>query len=49
MDVIGEFAARLYYYQLRPLTEWALGNWLVTMAILVGLIYWAGRERRSRR
>ena len=48
MELIGELAARLYY-QLRPLTEWALRNWLVTMVILVGLIYWAGRERRSRR
>ena len=48
MDLIGEFAARLYY-TLRPLTDWALRNWLPTMAILVALIYWAGRQHRSRR
>ena len=48
MDMIGEFAARLYL-ELRPITEWALRNWLPTLAILVGLIYWAGRQRRAQR
>lgn len=48
MDIIGEFAARLYL-ALRPLAEWALGNWLPTLAILAGLIYWAGRQRRVHR
>jgi hypothetical protein len=45
MDIVGEFAARLYI-ELRPLTEWALRNWLPTLAILAGLIFWAGRQRR---
>ena len=46
MDIIGEFVGRIYF-ELRPITEWALGNWLPTMAILGGLIYWAGRQRRA--
>jgi hypothetical protein len=45
MDSIGEFAGRIYQ-QLRPITEWALGNWLPTLVILVGLIFWAGHQRR---
>ena len=36
-DIIGEFAARLYL-KLRPITEWALRDWLTRLAILVGLI-----------
>jgi len=48
MEVIGEFVGRLYL-ELRPLAEWALRNWLPTMAILAGLIYWGGRQRRVRR
>ena len=48
MEIIGEFAARLYL-ELRPLTEWALRNWAATTVILVGLIYWAGRQRRTHR
>lgn len=46
MDIIGEFVARIDL-ELRPITEWALRNWLPTMAILGGLIYWAGRQRRA--
>jgi hypothetical protein len=46
MDIIGEFVARIYS-ELRPFTEWALGNWLPTIAILSGLIFWAGRQRRA--
>jgi hypothetical protein len=45
MDIIGEFVGRIYH-ELRPISEWALGNWLPTLAILVGLIFWAGRQRR---
>lgn len=48
MDIIGEFTARLYL-ELRPITEWALRNWLPTLAILIGLIYWAGRQQRVHR
>lgn len=48
MEMIGEFAARIFL-ALQPLTEWALRNWLPTMAILAGLIYWAGRQRRMHR
>jgi len=48
MDIIGEFVGRIYL-ALRPITEWALGNWLPTMVILVTLIYWAGRQRRAHR
>lgn len=47
MDLIAAYAARLYL-EIRPFTEWALRNWLPAMVILVILIYWAGRQRRSR-
>jgi hypothetical protein len=26
--------------------DWAIRNWAVTMMLLVGLIYWAGRQRK---
>jgi hypothetical protein len=45
MDMIGKFAARLMS-ELTWLADWALGNWALTLTILVVLIYWAGRQRR---
>ncbi len=48
MDIIGGFAARIFS-ELQPLTEWALGNWLPTIAVLIGLIFWAGHQRRAHR
>jgi hypothetical protein len=48
MDIIGEFVARIFS-EVRPLTDWALGNWYLTGAILVALIYWAGYQRRVHR
>ena len=48
MDMIGEFIGRLFW-ELRPIIEWALGHWAVTMIFIVGLIYWAGRQRRINR
>jgi hypothetical protein len=29
--------------------DWALHNWAATMALLILLIYWAGRQRRLNR
>jgi hypothetical protein len=48
MDIIGEFVRQLFW-ELNPIIDWALRNWAVTMLILVGLIYWAGRQRRLHR
>ena len=48
MDMIGEFVSRLFV-ELRPLTDWALRNWSVTMIALVALIYWSVRQKRLRR
>ncbi len=48
MDKIGEFAARLFL-ELKPLLDWAVGNWAVTSIVLVMLIYWAGRQKRLNR
>ena len=45
MDIIGKFAARLIA-DLTWLLQWAITNWIITLAILVLLIYWAGRQRR---
>jgi hypothetical protein len=45
MHVIGEFAGR-FFKELLGLIDWALGNWAITMVILVMLIYWAGRQKR---
>lgn len=48
MNKIGEFAAQLFR-ELQPLLEWALGNWAITSALLVLLIYWAGKQKRLHR
>jgi len=45
MDVIGEFAGR-FFRDFLGLIDWAVGNWVITMIILVMLIYWAGRQKR---
>jgi len=46
MDIIGEFVGRIYF-EIKPFIEWALGNWYLTIGILVALIYWAGYQRRA--
>jgi hypothetical protein len=48
MDVIGRLVGRLISESWQ-LLEWALGNWAVTLFILVALIYWAGQQRRTLR
>lgn len=47
MDMIGEFVRRLFV-ELKPLADWALRNWTVTMIALVVLIYWFVRQKRLR-
>jgi hypothetical protein len=48
MDIIGEFVKQ-FFRELSPLLDWALKNWAITMVLLVGMIYWAGRHKRLRR
>ena len=48
MDMIGEFAGRLFL-ELKPIIDWSLANWAVTMIVLVMMIYWAGKQRRLNR
>jgi hypothetical protein len=48
MDIIGNFAARLMA-DLTWLVDFALSNWSATLAVLVLLVYWAGRQRRLNR
>ncbi|HEX2929010.1 MAG TPA: hypothetical protein VHV54_04810 [Candidatus Binatia bacterium] len=45
MDAIGIFAGR-FVRDIVFVVDWAIGNWIVTMVLLVMLIYWAGRQRR---
>ena len=46
MDMIWEFVGRMYF-ALKPVTDWALGNGLPSLTILIGLIFWAGYQRRA--
>jgi hypothetical protein len=48
MDIIGKFAARTVS-EVMWLVDWALSHWAVTVAALVALIYWGGRQRRLNR
>jgi hypothetical protein len=48
MDLIGEFARRLYW-ELFPVFNWVIRHWAITLAVIAILIYWAGRQRRPRK
>ena len=47
MDIIRELFERLFW-ELRPLLDWAIRNWALTLVLVVIMIYWAGRQRRTR-
>ena len=46
---ILEFVARHLTWQFIHVIDLALQNWAVTMTLLVGGIYWAGKQRRLNR
>ncbi len=48
MDFVGDFAFRIFS-ELRPLFDWALGNWVVTLPVLGLLIFGAGKYRSAYR
>jgi hypothetical protein len=45
MDIIGEYAARLFS-SFRPILEWAIAHWAITIVVLGMLIYGAGKQGR---
>jgi hypothetical protein len=45
MDLIGGFLERLFS-ELKPILDWAVTHWAVTLVLLAALIYWVGRRRR---
>lgn len=45
MDMLGEFAGRIFL-ELKPIIDWSLNNWAVTIILLAVMIYGAGRQRR---
>jgi hypothetical protein len=45
MNLLEQMSRQLTW-QLVHAIDWAIRNWAVTMAILVALIYWAGRQRK---
>ena len=46
---IFEIFFRQLTWQFVHLIDWALRNWAITMVLLAGLIYWAGRQRKLNR
>ena len=46
MDMLLLFFRHLFL-ELKPGLEWALRNWAATLAVLIGLLYWARRHRRT--
>jgi hypothetical protein len=46
MDLIGEFARRLYW-EMAPFFNWALNNWAISLLTLLLLIRWAGHGHRT--
>ncbi len=48
MDIISRFT-REFAWELLTIIDWALRNWAITAAILMLLIYWAGKQRRINR
>jgi len=45
MDIIGEFVKHLFL-ELKPILDWAVNHWAITMVLLIALIYWAARQKR---
>ncbi len=45
MDMLSEFAHRIFL-DLKPLIDWLLNHWAVTLIMLAVMIYGAGRQRR---
>jgi len=46
---ILEIISRQLTWQFVQMIDLALHNWAITMMLLAGLIYWAGRQRRLNR
>jgi hypothetical protein len=44
-----EMITRQLTWQFFHVIDWALRNWAITMMLLAGLIYWAGRQRKLNR
>jgi hypothetical protein len=47
MEKVGEFAGR-FFLEARPLLDWAIRNWAITVVVLALLIYWAGKQKTPR-
>lgn len=45
MDKIGELTTRIFL-DLKPVLDWAVRNWAITLIALAIFIYWAGRQKR---
>jgi hypothetical protein len=45
MNLLEHFS-RQVSWQFVHAIDWAIGNWAITMLLLVAAIYWAGRQRR---
>jgi hypothetical protein len=43
MDMLGEFAGRMFL-RLKPIIDWSLNHWAVTVAVLAIMIYGAGKH-----
>jgi len=44
MDMLGEFIGRMFL-RLKPIIDWSLNHWAVTVAVLAIMIYGAGKHR----
>jgi hypothetical protein len=46
MDMLGEFAGRMFLH-LKPIIDWSLNHWAITVAVLAVMILGAGKHRRT--
>ena len=46
MDILGNFAGRIFL-DLKPILDWWLTHWVLTVVVLAVMIYGAGRQRRA--
>ena len=46
MDMLGEFAGRTFL-RLKPIIDWSLNHWAITVAVLAVMILGAGKHRRT--
>jgi hypothetical protein len=48
METVGHLA-KFFFHEIVPVMDWAITHWLVTLALLVLMIFWASHSRLTQK